>query len=311
MKKLSVLVISILCMLTLTACKKKIVSINVVLETVPETINVSELDNKLASIKLEVENSKGKTETINLDKTMISSEDYEKLTKYGTYTVTINYQEVTTNLTLNIITNNYVVKVLYPDNTPVTSKVSVQWCTGDNCFLPVTVNNQGLAEIELENGDYYIHIEGIPSGYTYDPNAHTTSANNKYIEIKLLTLSSLATGDGTNENPYVLPLGTTNVVFEQGGVSGAKYFSFTPTVSGKYTIKSIAMDKLAMNKIDPYMGFLGQSLDMSKADISGNVAENINFIYEFEAEAGVTYNFIIMVSSATKYPAEFGVIITK
>ena len=194
-----------------------------------------------------------------------------------------------TNLTLNIITNNYVVKVLYPDNTPVTSKVSVQWCTGDNCFLPVTVNNQGLAEIELENGDYYIHIEGIPSGYTYDPNAHTTSANNKYIEIKLLTLSSLATGDGTSENPYVLPLGTTNVVFEQGGVSGAKYFSFTPTVSGKYTIKSIAMDKLAMNKIDPYMGFLGQSLDMSNADISGNVAENINFIYEFEAEAGEVY----------------------
>ena len=100
-------------------------------------------------------------------------------------------------------------------------------------------------------------------------------------------------------------------MFEQGGISGAKYFSFTPTASGKYTIKSIAMDKLAMNKIDPYMGFLGQSLDMSKADISGNVAENINFIYEFEAEAGVTYNFIIMVSSATKYPAEFGVIITK
>ena len=72
MKKLSVFMIALLCMLALTSCKKKIVSINVVLESVPETINVSELDNKLASIKLEVENSKGKKETINLDKTMIN-----------------------------------------------------------------------------------------------------------------------------------------------------------------------------------------------------------------------------------------------
>ncbi len=158
MKKLSVFIIAILCMLTLTSCKKKIVSINVVLESVPESINVSELDNKLATIKLEVENSKGKKETINLDKTMISTEDYNNLKKYGTYTVSVNYNDVTTNLTLNIITNNYVVKVVYPDNKPVTSGVSVQWCTGNNCFLPVAVNNQGLAEIELENGDYYIHI---------------------------------------------------------------------------------------------------------------------------------------------------------
>lgn len=311
MKKLSVFVITLLCILTLTSCKKKIVSINVVSESVPESINVSELDNKLATIKLEVENSKGKKETINLDKTMISADDYENLKKYGTYTVSVNYNDVTTNLTLNIITNNYVVKVVYPDNKPVTSGVSVQWCTGNNCFLPVAVNNQGLAEIELENGDYYIHIEGIPTGYTYDPNIYTTSANNKFVEIKLLSLSSIASGDGTDPNPYELKEGTTNLTFEKRSNEGLKYFSFTPTTSGKYTIKSIAMDKLAINEIDPYIGFLGLIKDMSKVDITGNIAGNINFNYEFDAEAGNTYYFVVMVSSATKFPAEFGIIISK
>ena len=130
---------------------------------------------------------------------MISADDYENLKKYGTYTVSVNYNDVTTNLTLNIITNNYVVKVVYPDNKPVTSGVSVQWCTGNNCFLPVAVNNQGLAEIELENGDYYIHIEGIPTGYTYDPNIYTTSANNKFVELGISPTGVYKNANNINE----------------------------------------------------------------------------------------------------------------
>lgn len=311
MKKLSVFILTLLCMLTLTSCKKKIVSIKVVENSIPDVINVTELDSKLTTIKLDVENSKGKVETINLDKSMISTEDYAKLNTYGSHTVTVSYEELTTTLALNIITNNYVVKVVYPDNTPVTKGVNVQWCTGNNCFLPVKVNEQGLAEIELDNGEYYIHIEGVPSGYTYDPNSYTTNTNNKYVEIKLLKLSTITTGEGTDANPYIINEGTTNVSFTEAGVSGSKYYSFTPKESGKYTIKSIAMDKLAMNEIDPYIGFLGQTLDMSKIDISGNISGNINFIYEFNAEAGVTYNFIIMVSSATSFPASFEVIISK
>ncbi len=311
MKKLSVFILTLLCVLCLTSCKKKIVLIQVVENSIPDVINVSELDSKISTIKLDVKNSKGKVETINLDKSMISTDDYAKLNTYGTYSVTVTYKELTTTLTLNIVTNNYVVKVVYPDNTPVTKGVNVQWCTGNNCFLPVKVNEQGLAEIELDNGNYYIHIEGIPAGYTYDPNAYTTDANNKFVEIKLISLSNVVSGEGTILQPYVIKEGTTNISFSETGVAGAKYFSFTPEVSGKYTIKSIAMDKLAMNEIDPYLGFLGNLLDMNQVDISGNIAGNINFSYEFEAEASKTYYFIVMVSSATSFPAEFGITISK
>lgn len=311
MKKLSVFILTLLCVLCLTSCKKKIVSIQVLENSIPDVINVSELDSKLTTIKLELTNSKGKVETISLEKSMISNDDYTKLNSYGSHTVNVSYEELTTTLTLNIVTNNYVVKVVYPDNTPVTKGVNVQWCTGNNCFLPVKVNEQGLAEIELDNGNYYIHIEGVPAGYTYDPNAYTTNTNNKYIEIKLLKLNNIELGEGLESNPYVVKEGTMNISFDEAGVSGSKYFSFTTETSGKYTIKSIAMDKLALNEIDPYIGFLGTTLDMNKIDISGNVLGNINFIYEFEAEAGTTYNFVIMVSSATKFPAEFGLVISK
>ncbi len=311
MKKISVFIMTLLCLLSITSCKAKVESISVVATSIPEVINVAELDSKLATIKIDVVDSKGKTETINLDKSMISDTDYAKLSGYGTYTVSVTYEDVTTNLTLNLVTNNYAVKVVYPDNTPVTSGVSVQWCTGNNCFLPEPVNSQGIAEIELDDGDYYIHIEGVPTGYTYDPNAYTTSADNKFVEIKLLQLSTISSGSGTETSPYVVSVGTYNLTFETAGNSGMKYYSFTALEDATYTIKSISMDKLAMNLVDPYIAFLGSENSMVFMDISGNVPGNINFTHEFEAEAGVTYKFIILVSSANQFPAEFEIVISK
>ena len=65
------------------------------------------------------------------------------------------------------------------DSSPVTSGVTVQWCEGDMCYVPQAVNQDGVAYIELEDGEYYIHLNNVPAGYTYDPNAYTTDANNK------------------------------------------------------------------------------------------------------------------------------------
>ena len=312
MKRISIFLIALICVLTLTSCKGKIESINVVESSVPTTINAKDLDSTLATIKVEVVDSKGNVETVSLTKDMISSDDYKKLSAYGTYTVTINYEGFSDNVTLNIVTDNYVVKVVYPGGAPVTSGVNVQWCTGNNCFLPVKSNADGIAEIELDNGDYYIHLEsGIPSGYTYDPNAYTTNANNKYVEIELIPVVAL-TGDGTTTSTYKLSsVGAYKVSYDKAGTSGIKYFSFTASTSGKYTFKSIAMDKLALNAIDPYLGVLDATLDLSKVNTSGNITGNINFVYEFDVVAGETYYFAVIVSSASKFPAEFEVLLTK
>ena len=179
----------------------------------------------------------------------------------------------------------------------------------DAAGQPVPVQTD-VPEVVVEDGDYYIHIDGIPSGYTYDPNADTTNKNNKNVEIKLIELKPF-TGDGTSTNPIIVSEGAVNVTYEGAGQAYMKYYSFTPTSNGTYSIKSLAMDKLALNAIDPYIGFLGTETDMSKIDTSGNGdGKNINFTHTFTAEAGVSYTFIIFVSSASRYPASFDIVIS-
>ena len=209
------------------------------------------------------------------------------------------------------VDDRYSVKVVYPDNSPVTSGVTVQWCVGDMCFLPQAVNENGVAYIELEDGDYYIHLNNVPTGFTYNPNAYTTSVDNKNITIPLLAVSSL-TGEGTKAAPFVVTTGTYNVQFNQTSTKGMKYFSFTTTEAGTYTIESFCMDKLALSLVDPYVGFVGTEINNSP-DVSGNdIKDSVNFSRSFEAEANTTYYFIIMVSSVSdnKFPCtvEFNIV---
>ena len=358
MKKIISLVIVVVCMLSLTACKNKIETIKIVEDSVPAVININDVDSAIASIKLEVTKSKGEVEIINLEKSMISEEDYKKLSNAGYYTITINYEEFKTNLTLTIEDPNaYSVKVVYPNGEPVTGGVSVQWCTATSCLptkevmkyaeelrnagyettgyqadvreaerlkaiykeifekygrIDAVVNAAGVAYNKLDDSKkYFIHIEDIPAGYTYDPNIYTTDKDNKKVEIKLITLNE-TTGEGTLDNPYVVSVGGANVNIESASLAGVKYFAFTPSEAGTYSIKSLAVDKFAMNAIDPYIGFLGDvETDITKADVKGNVAANINFNHTFTAEANVTYLFIVFVTSATKFPASFDIVISK
>lgn len=315
MKKIISLFIVLVCILSLTACKNKVETIKIVEDSVPEVINVNQVENAISAIKLEVTKSKGEVEIINVSKSMISDEDYQKLSSVGCYNIAINYEGFKASLTLFIDDPNaYSVKVVYPNGEPVTSGVSVQWCTGDICLLPVAVNSAGMAYNELEDEkNYYIHIDGIPAGYTYDPNAYTTNKDNKKVEISLISLNE-KTGEGTLTNPYVVSVDAASVTIDEVGLTGVKYFSFTPSEAGTYSIKSLAVDKLALNAIDPYIGFLGSSItDIIQADVSGNFDSkvNINFNHTFTAEAGVTYLFAVFVTSATKYPATFDIVITK
>lgn len=313
MKKIFVILVCFLTLCTLVSCKNKIEYIKIDENSLPESFTVENVEVRLTAIVLEVGMSKGEKEYVYVQTSMLSEDDLKKIKNPGIHNITINYEEFTANLTIEVLDPNaYSVKVVYPSGDPVTSGVTVQWCTGKTCLLPVAVGANGVAYNQIDDADYYIHIDGIPSGYTYDPNAYTANKNKKNVEIKLFELKD-ATGEGTSTNPIVVSEGAFNVSYTGAGQSNMKYYSFTPNTSGTYTIKSLAMDKLALNFIDPYIGFLGTETDMSKIDISGNVDSkiNINFNHTFTAEADVTYTFIIFVSSATKFPASFDVVVLK
>lgn len=329
-KKIFSLIIVFLLSLTLVACgscnkeddddqvnddnnqvDESVSNISIDQSTIPTSISKQELDSILGSIKVIVSKNDSTTETIALSKSMLSSEDQAKLSEVGTHNLKVTYSGKETSLTLTITTNNYLVRVLYPNNSPVTDKVRVQWCTDATCYTPVKVNSQGYAESALNDDLYYIHIERIPDGYTYDPNIYTATADSKYVEIKLVELCTFKNGTGSQDAPYEMETGAYNVLFETEGNAGMKYFSFTATESGTYNLKSLATDKFALNPTDPYLGFLGTSDNLRDMDISGNIKDVVNFDYTFVAEAGVTYKFIIQVSSATKFPTDFNIQITK
>ena len=102
MKKIFILLTLVLCLFSLTACKNKVTSIKIVESTVPEIIDVAQLDSELTKIQIELIMKKGDSSFVNLSKDMISSEDYTKLTNLGTNTVVVSYEEFTTSLTLTV-----------------------------------------------------------------------------------------------------------------------------------------------------------------------------------------------------------------
>ena len=321
LKKLFSIVIIALCALSIVSCKKdkeksEIISIEVVETSIPKEILVNEVDSQIVKIDLLIKYNNNETNTIKITKDMISSSDYSKLSTKGTHEVTVTYEKFSTKLSLNIVepvNNNYTVKVVYPDGTPVNGGVTVQWCS-TYCLLPVAVNSEGIAENEIDDDTYYVHIDEIPEGYTYDPNAYVATPENKHLVITLDTLNDLSNGDGSTSNPYSVVKGAYELKFDAAGKNAGMYFSFTATESGKVTISSTAVNKLAMNEIDPYLGFIGKTDDLpnfslANADVSGNKDSkiDINFNYTFDAVEGETYYFLVFVYKDTSFPAEFNI----
>ncbi len=82
--------------------KLKVEEISVITETIPTEILTTEIDNKIDDIQIKVVRRNGDEETININKSMITDSDYAKLSTPGTYTITINYEECTTTVTVTV-----------------------------------------------------------------------------------------------------------------------------------------------------------------------------------------------------------------
>ena len=300
---------------SLFACGEvTIESVSVKEDTIPSYVSLNSTNNDLASvlddIKILVVKSDDSTKELPIQLEMLSVEDQQKLKTVGTHDITIKYSGIQAVLKIEV-KDVYSVKVLMPDNTPASGNIKVQWCTDTNCYPTKTINENGICENPLNEGKYYVHLDNLPEGYTYNPNAYITDKDNKNIEIVLSSLSSFTKGDGTEGNPYEMTTGIYEVSFEAQGTNDLKYFAFSTTEAGTYKLESLAVDKNAINRIDPYLGYLGDKLDTNNLDPNGNIQNVTNFKYSFEAEANKTYYFVVMCSSADMYPADFTIMITK
>ncbi len=183
--------------------------------------------------------------------------------------------------------NDYVATIKYPDGSPVTGDVYVQWCTDTNCSMSVKVNDQGVAfTSNLTDQQYYVHVSNVPSGYAYNPNGYLVDANNKTTTITLSSITDYTEGDGskyndgTNLGPYVISEGVYDVTLTKD--DSYKYFAFKPSYPGKYLIESWDSTK------DPKLEVFGNNMsyipDMPIEDGAYDNVSDVNYNFKMELD---------------------------
>ena len=100
-------------------------SISVVSESIPDSILTTEIDDKIDDIKINVLKSDDSTSTVNVNKDMISSSDYESLSTEGTHEITITYEGFTTTVTIVTVKPND--KEDTPTNEPTKEPHKVEY----------------------------------------------------------------------------------------------------------------------------------------------------------------------------------------
>lgn len=305
----------------LVGCEKPagpddIVAISISEKYLPEKLEKTQVLKFIDDLGVTLHFGDGSTEIIDFTREMISDEDYLSLFEIGIHTVSISYLELTTQITVEVyekVDEFFTVKVVYPDGTPVEAGVVVKWIRASGFARTTSVEEDGTAQILKEDYEYTIHLENLPVGYTYNPNIYKVDNEVTYSEITLLYISEYLEGTGSKNDPYAINKGTYKVYVERETIIGMKVFAFQVFETGTYYIESLSMEKYSDNKVDPYIGFLGTTIDFSNADYSGNLESyvNINFKHEFQGVAGEVYYFFVFASMAMEFPTYFYINIYK
>lgn len=169
----------------------KIEKIQIVESTVPESLLISEVDEKIEDIKIKVSKNNGTEEQINLTKNMISLADYALLSVEGTHTIKVKYLEFETNLTLVI--KKPVVEVPEKEPIPYTVEVKdiagkpladfyVTVYLGDEIVAEKYTNSEGKFEAMLLPNIYDVIIEAR-EGYFLNQELFETDLIGSPIEV--------------------------------------------------------------------------------------------------------------------------------
>lgn len=193
--------------------------------------------------------------------------------------------------------DEYQVKVLYPDGTPATSatKIKVQVCTTAGCQFPVAIDNTGVAVLEdLADDTYFVHLQNVPAGYTYNPNL-TIKPEAKKLDINLLKITTPTVGEGTQAAPYEMTMGTYTVNCTK--VQDLKYFKFTPTEAGSYMIESLVQAVQSSTVLVPVLIDNTDPENRQQTEFGNNK----NFNYTLNAEANKTYLLVFTLYTNTVF----------
>ena len=83
---------------------------------------------------------------------------------------------------------DYYVTLQYPDGTPA-ANVTMELCGGANgafsCSSAVT-NAQGVATFQLQAGDYDVHVQKCPAGYTFNNDQYKMHSEGGKLTVKLI-----------------------------------------------------------------------------------------------------------------------------
>ena len=172
----------------------KIEKIQIVESTVPESLLISEVDEKIEDIKIKVSKNNGTEEQINLTKNMISLADYALLSVEGTHTIKVKYLEFETNLTLVI--KKPVVEDPEKEPIPYTVEVKdiagkpladfyVTVYLGDEIVAEKYTNSEGKFEAMLLPNIYDVIIEAR-EGYFLNQELFETDLIGSPIEYRNL-----------------------------------------------------------------------------------------------------------------------------
>ena len=177
--------------------------------------------------------------------------------------------------------NVYKVTVVYASNNQPVTGVKVQWCNASGCKLPKAVDENGVATMPVEPGSTFsVHLNGVPSGYTYNAFEVKSSDTTKEVTVHVYELGT-KTGEGTATNPYVI--GTGYYETTACAKSTPQYYKLTGLTPGTYVIESYAA--AVSGTVDTDFALIEDGKFSVKGKDDGN---EYNFRYEFTVTEDLT-----------------------
>lgn len=175
--------------------------------------------------------------------------------------------------------------------------ITARWTDDGGHIAEAAFNANGIAAKSGMDGDYRVTISNLPDGFTYNPNGNYADNDNRDVTIELLPIVSPA-GGHTGSDPYTdcIVMNTTGTY--RAIVSSAEeglYYSYRPTVPGKYYIESWV--DAAVNEINPRIRrFSGSFANINENDYedcdTGGASSSFtrNFRYVVECPQGYVGN---------------------
>ncbi len=134
-------------------------------------------------------------------------------------------------------------------------------------------DKDGVAVCYEPDGEYYVTLSGLPTGYTYNPNAYEANNDAKETVVKLYPLRSLTGGDGgvSPDHFQIKQAGAYRFTFEKE--TDEFYFTFSGTSSGKISLQTLI--DITTNELSPTLyECFGTHLPKVRKEITGGGASN-------------------------------------